>query len=157
MHSRLRIAFLAPGSDVHTQRWVEAMVGRGHAVLLITPDPMPSTDAEIFDPFSAMGGWARVPKLRAIIAERLILRRLRAFAPDLVHLHWLNPTLGTLRIARRVQAPEPPSACRRSQARWRRAARRPPQTNGVGAWFQPRTVAASQSSTVHTPRRSSAW
>ena len=45
---------------------------------------------------------------------------------------------------RLMQAPEPASACRRSRARARRAARLPPQTKGVGSAFQPRAVASNQ-------------
>ena len=36
----------------------------------------------------------------------------------------------------RVKAPDPPTACRRSRCLFLRAARLPPQTNGVGAAFQ---------------------
>ena len=47
-------------------------------------------------------------------------------------------------IGRRVQAPEPPSACRRFRLRARRAARLPPHSNGVGFRFQARATASSQ-------------
>ena len=43
-----------------------------------------------------------------------------------------------------MQAPEPPKAWRRWRLRTRRAARLPPQTNGVGWAFQPRAAASSQ-------------
>ncbi len=47
------------------------------------------------------------------------------------------------RSGRRVQAPDPPSRCRRARLRTRRAARFPPHSNGVGSRFHPRTVASS--------------
>ena len=48
------------------------------------------------------------------------------------------------RIGQRVQAPDPPSACRRFRLRARRAARLPPHSNGVGSRFQARATASSQ-------------
>lgn len=98
----MRLCVLAPGASVHTRRWIVAMSGRGHDLLLITQDVTPPLPAEVFDPYQAMGVLARVPKVRACVAERLILARVRHFSPDIVHLHWLNPSLGTLRIIRRM-------------------------------------------------------
>jgi hypothetical protein len=58
------------------------------------------------------------------------------------HLKRVSPYL--VRWSERAQqAPDPASACRRSRARVRRAARLPPQTNGVGSAFHPRAVASN--------------
>ena len=40
------------------------------------------------------------------------------------------------RSGRRVHAPDPPTACRRSRCRFRRDERFPPHSNGVGSAFQ---------------------
>jgi len=45
----------------------------------------------------------------------------------------------------RTHAPDPPNACRRALLRARLAARLPPHSNGVGAQFQPLTVASNKS------------
>src|SRR5260221_699253 len=99
----LRIGFVAPGSNTHTSRWANAMCDRGHDVLLISREPALPVAADLFDPYLEMGLFRHLPKIRVLIAERLILRRLEAFSPDIVHFHWLNATLGDLRLARRVR------------------------------------------------------
>jgi hypothetical protein len=48
-------------------------------------------------------------------------------------------------MGRRVQAPDPPRACRLLRARSRRVARLPPHSNGVGSLFHPRAVASNHS------------
>ena len=50
-----------------------------------------------------------------------------------------------LRIGRRVHAPDPPRAWRRSRLRTRLAARFPPHSKAVGSRFHPRAVASNQS------------
>ncbi len=105
MTSRLRLAFYAPGSSVHTRRWVESLADRGHEVLLVSQGPPGPTRVRQFDPYAGMGPLGRLPKVRALVAERRILRRLAEWGPDIVHLHWLNPTLGTLRLVRRFKRP----------------------------------------------------
>ena len=47
------------------------------------------------------------------------------------------------RSGRRVHAPDPPTACRRSRSRFRRADRFPPHSNGVGSGFQWSATAAT--------------
>jgi L-malate glycosyltransferase len=78
------------------------MYERGHDVLLISREPALPVEADLFDPYLEMGPLRHLPKIRALIAERLILRRLESFSPDIVHFHWLNATLSDLRLARRV-------------------------------------------------------
>ena len=102
MTRRLRIAFYAPGASVHTRRWVESIADRGHQVLLISQGRTDPLRVPVFDPYAGMGALGRLPKFRALVAGRLILRHLAEWQPDLVHLHWLNPTLGTWWLARRI-------------------------------------------------------
>jgi L-malate glycosyltransferase len=99
----LRVCFVAPGANTHTRRWANAMCERGHDVLLIAREPALPVAADLFDPYLEMGLLRHLPKVRVLIAERLILRRLGSFSPDLVHFHWLNATLSDLRLARRVR------------------------------------------------------
>jgi glycosyltransferase involved in cell wall biosynthesis len=98
----LRLCFLAPGSNVHTHRWVNAMVDRGHQVLLITSEDAAGVRAEVFDPYRAIGFGRRLPGLRVRLAERATLEAIRRFRPDLVHMHWLPVHETTLRLARRL-------------------------------------------------------
>jgi glycosyltransferase involved in cell wall biosynthesis len=98
----LRLCFIAPGSNVHTRRWVNAMAERGHEVLLIASDGARSVNARVFDPMEHIGPWSRVPKIRVYLAERAILRAVRRFQPHIVHMHWLTVHRSTLRLARRL-------------------------------------------------------
>ncbi len=79
----------------------------------------------------------RVPKLRD---HRPRIRELLAATPDLTlvgHLPRAWPYRQRhRRTGRRVHAPDPPTACRRSRSCFRRAARLPPHSNGVGSSFE---------------------
>src|SRR3972149_6685610 len=99
---QLRLCFLAPGANVHTRRWVNAMVDRGHRVLLITTDVPEAIRAEVYNPFQHIGRWSRIPKVRVFFAERAILRTVRQFRPHLVPMPWRAAHLSTLRLAGRL-------------------------------------------------------
>lgn len=101
MPRRLKICFLAPGTNVHTLRWVRSIAERGHETLLVSHPCPANLQLPTYDPYERMGLLARMPKVRALVAEAMIRRRLTAFAPDLTHLHYLTPHVSTLRLVRR--------------------------------------------------------
>lgn len=103
MTTRLKICIVAPGSNVHTRRWVEALAGRGHDVLLVPLDGRdPGVPIPMFDPYRHMGPIRQLPRVRGLLAVRLIVRRLREWAPDVIHMHWLNVSSGMLHLTRRI-------------------------------------------------------
>lgn len=83
----MKIAFLAPASVVHTQRWVSALAARGLEILLLTQHP--AADWEVSAgvrvhvlPFGGNKGYfLNAPSAR---------RALRRFAPDLVNSHYAS-------------------------------------------------------------------
>ncbi|MDX2169656.1 MAG: glycosyltransferase [Deltaproteobacteria bacterium] len=99
MSRPLRVCFVAVlGDSIHTTRWVEAMHGRGHEVLLVTQRPSPVRGVRVVNPYAQMR-W-RVPKLHHLAAYALTRRAIAAFRPDLVHLHWLDASPWMVRQAR---------------------------------------------------------
>lgn len=101
MRRRLRICYLAPGTSVHTQRWLRAMAERGHEIHLITHPVGPHLEASVYDPYARMGLLTRVPKVRALFAEWLTRRYVVRLSPDIVHIHFLAPHGSVLRLVRR--------------------------------------------------------
>jgi glycosyltransferase involved in cell wall biosynthesis len=90
----MRIALLAPGSSIHTARWTNALVDRGHEVHLISwHPPLHQIDPEVrlhHLPFRPPVGYFS----NAPVAARLV----RQIAPDLLHAHFASGygTLGRL-------------------------------------------------------------
>lgn len=99
---KLRICIIGPGHNIHTRRWVNGMAQLGHQVLLVSTEAPGPVDAEVFYAYDHIGKWSRIPKIRALLAAREILRKIRAFKADLVHMHWLAVHPVYLHIARRV-------------------------------------------------------
>jgi glycosyltransferase involved in cell wall biosynthesis len=87
---------------VHTQRWVNAMVDRGHDVLLISHEDPRSVRSLFYNPYREMGLMCRIPKLRALVAEKLILRAVARFSPHLVHMHSLISSRSGWNLLRRL-------------------------------------------------------
>lgn len=90
----MRIALLAPGSSIHTVRWANALVGRGHEVHLLSwHAPLDQIDPGVHLhhlPFRPPAGYF----MNAPVAARLV----RQIAPDLLHAHYASGygTLGRL-------------------------------------------------------------
>jgi L-malate glycosyltransferase len=84
---RMRICMIADANSIHTARWVEPIVERGHEVTLVsfTPVQRPPTVTQIIDLTTRFN----LPKLRLLgwgLWLRCYLHRLR---PDLLHGHHL--------------------------------------------------------------------
>ncbi|MGD0018332.1 MAG: glycosyltransferase [Candidatus Limnocylindrales bacterium] len=92
---RLRLAFFGDANNVHMRRWIGYFADRDHEVLLMVPVNVSirpglheNVRVDRFWPFSSRG---RVPPLSYARARRSIRRALRAFQPDVVNGHYLNP------------------------------------------------------------------
>jgi glycosyltransferase involved in cell wall biosynthesis len=96
----VRIAYLGSGRSIHTLRWVSAVAARGHAVHLVTQDPLreplpEAASVEILPRSGQLGYFLNVWALRRIV------RRLR---PDLLHV---NYAAGYGTLARLAALPTP--------------------------------------------------
>ncbi len=92
----LRILFVTQQADSpHIVKWVGAAIGRGHEVRMICTVPSPRVleiPTTIIDTCSSR--WAKLSgRARFALSCRQLLRRYR---PDLVHVHYLDPTLNVL-------------------------------------------------------------
>jgi L-malate glycosyltransferase len=83
----VKIAFLAPGTSIHTQRWVAALAQRGHQMTLFTQHLVDSASeasqvAIEKLPFCGSAGYfLNAPRLRA---------RLAALQPDILNVHYAS-------------------------------------------------------------------
>lgn len=83
----MKIAFLAPANSIHTRRWVEALIHRGHEVFLFSQQSHPIDDSLSgihveWLPFSGSSGYfMNAVRLRA---------RLDEVQPDLLNVHYAS-------------------------------------------------------------------
>ncbi len=87
----MRILLLAHGPSIHTRRWVRALAGRGHDLLLLTAHESPHPEV----PERVVGRPWPVHALRYLSALGPVRRELRAFRPDVTVAHFL-PNYGLL-------------------------------------------------------------
>lgn len=82
----MRIAYLSIGGHIHTERWLEYFVERGHEVHLLTVQPAPIEGVEVHDIRTSIP-WK---PLHYAIALGKVKRILRDISPDLLHTHFLT-------------------------------------------------------------------
>ena len=82
----MRIAYLSIGGHIHTRRWLEYFVERGHEVHLLTVQPSPIEGVTVHDIRT------RIPwkPLHYAVALHQVRRILRHLSPDLLHTHFLT-------------------------------------------------------------------
>jgi glycosyltransferase involved in cell wall biosynthesis len=82
----LRIAYLSIGGHIHTTRWIDYFVRKGHEAFLLTVQPEPVPNVEVID---IRTRWGPKPFRYAVslVKVRRILKRIR---PDLLHTHFLT-------------------------------------------------------------------
>lgn len=83
---RLRIAYLSIGGHIHTERWINYFVRRGHEALLLTVQPEPIPDVEVID---IRTGWGPKP-FRYAVSLGKVRRILKRTTPDILHTHFLT-------------------------------------------------------------------
>jgi glycosyltransferase involved in cell wall biosynthesis len=86
----VRIATLSNASVIHTRRWVEHFLGRGHEVRLFSLEPPPAGLVAQALPRAPLPGALRYP-----FAAPALGRALARFRPDLVDAHFV-PNYGLL-------------------------------------------------------------
>jgi len=82
----MRIAFLSIGNHIHTERWLEYFVHRGHDVHLITVTPGPIEGVTHHDLRTGIS-WKPLHYAFGALKLRAILRKIK---PDLLHTHFLQ-------------------------------------------------------------------
>ncbi len=87
----MRILVLAHGPSVHTRRWIEALIGRGHELMLLTAHEA----AELAVPARIVGWSVLPPAFRYPSACGAVRAEARAFRPDVTAAHFL-PNYGFL-------------------------------------------------------------
>ncbi len=77
----MRLCYLADAPYIHTRRWVDHFVARGHEVHVISFRPAEIEGARVH----YVDGWERLGKLRYLIHAGRVGRLVRSLAPDIVH------------------------------------------------------------------------
>ncbi len=90
----LRIVVVAPGSSIHAKRWAESLRERGHQVawFAVTPEAPMSTLIQGRSTLPQWGSRSDGP-LGKVISSWNLRRAVRAFRPQVTHLHYLNASL----------------------------------------------------------------
>ncbi len=78
----MRICYVADGSTVHVQRWIEWFMNRGHDVHLITAAPAPFERGAVSRAPIDKGFFVPRPRI-----TRYVRKVIRQIAPDIVHAH----------------------------------------------------------------------
>lgn len=84
----MKILFLAPADNAHTYRWVRALIGRGHQIIVLStvPGVIPGAEVEITLKKSVTFLSLDVGVFATFIQFRRIIKR---FKPDIVHIHFI--------------------------------------------------------------------
>lgn len=82
----MRIAYLSIGGHIHTERWLEYFVEKGHDVHLLTVQPSPIEGVTVHDIRTGIP----LKPLHYAVALRRVRRILREIDPDLLHTHFLT-------------------------------------------------------------------
>jgi glycosyltransferase involved in cell wall biosynthesis len=89
----LRLAYLADPNSVHTRRWLQSFVERGHRVALVVDDRdlvRPGLPDEVrVCRYRRLGAW-RLPAVSSLQGRGPLRDLLRTIGPDLVHAHYLT-------------------------------------------------------------------
>ena len=108
----LRLMILSDAASAHTVRWVQALAGRGHEILIFTLMPPP---AEVYEDLAnvsvvwpgigsdiARSSEGALRKLGYLRALPLLHAQIRHWKPDLIHAHYASSygLLATLARAR---------------------------------------------------------
>ena len=81
------ILFIADGRSIHTQRWAEYFVQKGHEVHLITYDPRDNSIPGITE-YVLTSRWQNL--YLSFIPRHIAIKRLvRKIKPDLIHAHFI--------------------------------------------------------------------
>lgn len=91
----MTLAYLSSGNSIHTIKWVNAMVQRGHDVHLLT---LHDADRAAIDPSVVIHRLPFSAPLGYFASALRVRRLLREIAPDLLHAHYASGygTLGRL-------------------------------------------------------------
>jgi glycosyltransferase involved in cell wall biosynthesis len=82
----LRIVYLSIGGHIHTKRWINYFVNKGHKAWLLTVQPEPIPGVEVID---IRTSWGPKP-FRYAISLAKVKRLLRQIKPDILHTHFLT-------------------------------------------------------------------
>ena len=92
----MRICFVAEAISVHTQKWVRYFVEKGNDILVLCHEEAPIPGAQVLPAL-------RVTRSNWLLRKLEVLRNtwrfwsiVRAFAPDIVHVHCIDESLTNL-------------------------------------------------------------
>jgi glycosyltransferase involved in cell wall biosynthesis len=84
---KLKILLLGAGSSIHVQRWVNALLLRGHRVHLVTQHP---SDVLMASPGFSLSILPFKGKWGYVLNARAFSKHVEAFKPDIIHAHYAS-------------------------------------------------------------------
>jgi glycosyltransferase involved in cell wall biosynthesis len=89
----VKICFVAEAGNVHTRKWVQYFVEKGHEILVLSHEKVPIPGVQVFPGL-------RVTSRNWLIRKFEVLRNtwtfwpiVRAFDPDILHVHYISTKL----------------------------------------------------------------
>ena len=89
----MRICFVAEAGSAHTRKWVQYFLEKGNEILVLSGEKVPIPGAQVLPGL-------RVTSRNWLIRKFEVLRNtwtfwpiVRAFAPDILHVHYISPKL----------------------------------------------------------------
>jgi glycosyltransferase involved in cell wall biosynthesis len=92
----VRICFVANARSVHTQKWVQYFVEKGNEVLVLSKENVPIPGAQVFPVLRVTSRNWLIRKFEVLGNTWAFWSIVRAFAPHIVHVHFVADSLTNL-------------------------------------------------------------
>jgi len=86
----MRICFVADARSIHTRKWVRYFVDRGDEILVLCREGAPIPGAQVLHALKVTSSNWLIRKLEMLRNTPKFRSIVRAFAPDIVHVHFIS-------------------------------------------------------------------
>lgn len=86
----MRICFVADARSAHTRKWVRYFVDRGNEILVLCQEGAPIPGAQVLHALRVTSSNWLIRKLEVLRNTWRLRTIVRAFAPDIVHIHFIS-------------------------------------------------------------------
>lgn len=92
----MRICFVADATSVHTRKWVSYFVEKGNEILVLCREKAPIPGAQVLPALKVTSKNWLIRKLEVLRNTPTFRSIVRAFAPDIVHVHFISESATNL-------------------------------------------------------------
>jgi glycosyltransferase involved in cell wall biosynthesis len=92
----VKICFVANARSVHTQKWVRYFLEKGNEILVLSRENVPIPGAQVLPVLRVTSRNWLIRKFEVLRNTRIFWSTVRAFAPDIVHVHCIADSFTNL-------------------------------------------------------------